>query len=75
MVMEPGALQSLIEEHPSHLVIGSLHVKLDGKRALAPGGSLKVMHEFLSNENVVGEGTIADKNPLLSIDWLGKDRF
>lgn len=45
LVMELETLQGMIEELPVHLVIFSLHIKLDSDEAPVPRSSLKVMHE------------------------------
>lgn len=66
--MEPEALQNLVKVLLVHPVISSFHIKFDGHEVSMPRGSLKVMHEFLSKQDIVRDGETIDKSPLLSDD-------
>lgn len=65
MSMKSKALQGLIKKIPAHLVINSLHVKLDGHEAMIDQSSPKVMHKLLCNQDIIKNTMHAHKGALL----------
>lgn len=53
MSMKSKVCQGPLEEPPAYLVIGLLHVQLDSYQTMMDGGTSKVMHELLINEDII----------------------
>lgn len=67
-IMETEALQGLVEELLAHPVISYLRIKLDGHEIPASRGFLKVIHEFRSNEDIIGDEETSNEGTLLRTD-------
>lgn len=65
MTMEIEAPQGLVEEFSVHLIISSLCIKLDSHETHVSRDSLKVMYEFLSNEDIVEDRATSNEGTLL----------
>lgn len=74
-VMESKVFQGLVKELLAHLIIGSLHIKLDSHEVIITSISLKVMHELLSNRNIVGDALAIHECTLFWVDQMEKNEL
>lgn len=63
----------MVKELSAHLVIGSLHIKLDSREAAIDKTSLEVMYAFLHNQNIVKNAIATHKCAMLKVDQMRKN--
>ena len=74
-IMKVECLKSPSNKLPAHPIIGSFLIQLDHHQALINRCMLKIMHEFLGKQDVVGDVVTAVEHSLLLADQAQDDRL